>query len=327
MILAGDIGATKTIVAVFAKTDLRRPATIETYSSREHATFGGLVAGFVERHRPRIEVACVGVAGPVEGNRCATTNLPWVVDGDELAVGLGIERVLLINDLEACAFGIDLLSAEDVFELQGGVPGAGGNRAVIAAGTGLGEAGLYWDGERHHPFACEGGHTGFAPRNELEVELLRFLLRSYERVSVERLISGMGLEAIYRFFVRSGHAGEPEELAAAMAEEDAGAVIARYARQGVESCRRTIELFVSLYGCEAGDLALKIMATGGVYVGGGIAPKMLAELKEGRFLDAFNAKGRMRPLLESMPVRVILEPLTGLRGAARAALLSPGAAP
>jgi len=324
MILAGDIGATKTMLAVFDQGDLRRPLALETHSSRDHASFHQLVEEFVGRVRPRIDLACVGVAGPVEGNRCATTNLPWLVDGAELAADLGIDRALLVNDLEACAFGIDLLSEDEVFELQAGVEDAEGNRAVIAAGTGLGEAGLYWDGSSHRPFPCEGGHTGFAPRDELEIELLRFLLREYERVSVERLISGMGLEAIYRFFTRHGHADEPEELGVAMAQGDSGEAITRYARQGMRSCRLTLDLFVSLYGCEAGDLALKVMATGGVFVGGGIAPKILTELANGRFLEAFRAKGRMRPLLESMPVRVILDPQTALRGAARAALLAVG---
>jgi glucokinase len=263
------------------------------------------------------------VAGPVLDNRCATTNLPWIVDGAALAERLGLCGVELLNDLEAVGHGLDLLRPGEILELQAGEPGAGGHRAVIAAGTGLGEAGLFWDGERHRPFATEGGHADFAPGDDLEVALLQFLRRDHAHVSWERVVSGLGLVNLYRFLRQSGEidlGSEPPGLAEEIEAGDPGAVISRYAAGGKSPlCGRALELFVKLYGAEAGNLALKTMAVGGLYIGGGIAPRNLDWMRNGIFLESFRSKGRMRPLLESMPVRVILNPRVALLGAARRA--------
>jgi glucokinase len=322
MILAGDIGGTKTILALFERDGPFAPAVEETFPSQKHKTFDEIVDVFLARHKPKIALACVGVAGPVKDGRCEATNLPWVVDASELARELGIARAWLLNDLEAYAYGIAALRPEDLAVLNEGAQDAQGNRCVVAAGTGLGEAGIFWDGTGWRPFASEGGHTDFAPTNELEIELLRYLLQRHERVSWERLVSGMGLVNIYRFLKETGREEEPAWLAEAMRAEDPGAVIGRHARDGRSPlCAKALDVFLELYGAETGDAALKMMATGGVYVGGGIAPKNLERLKEGPFLRRFLAKGRMRGLMESMPVRVILNEKTGLLGAAQGAFL------
>ena len=337
MILAGDIGGTKTTLAVFSSTAAvgrgglgsaagieRDPAIVQTYDSRDHARFGEILNDFCERHRPKIAAACVGIAGPVLGNRCSATNLPWTVDGAELAGLLGLDEFRVMNDLEAVGYGIDLLEPQEIFELQPGVPGARGNRAVIAAGTGLGEAGLFWDGATWRPFATEGGHADFAPRDEVEIGLLRFLLRRHAHVGWERVVSGPGLENIYRFLLdaAAGSVQEPEALVEELRSGDPAAAISKYAANGESAvCAQAIALFMKLYGAEAGNLALKMMATGGLYVGGGIAPKNLHWLRTGTFLEAFLAKGRMRPLLEAMPVRILLNDQTALLGAARCAAL------
>lgn len=339
MILAGDIGGTKTMLAVFSSSPAagravdrlapgfeRDSCVVESYDSRAFAHFGEILRDFCERHRPRLRAACIGVAGPVRHNRCKATNLPWTLDGAELARLVGLGRLTLLNDLEAFGFGIDVLRADEMAELQPGVPGAAGNRAIIAAGTGLGEAGLYWDGRAHRPFATEGGHADFAPTDECELGLLRFLQRAHGRVSWERVVSGPGLIDLYRYLRQSGEIaieGEPPEIAVEMQQEDPGSVISRHAAAGKSVlCARTLELFVKLYAAEAGNLALKLMATGGLFIGGGIAPKNLHWMESATFIESFRAKGRMRPLLEAMPVRVVLNQQTALLGAARHAALA-----
>ncbi len=239
-----------------------------------------------------------------------------------------------MNDLEALGFAIDLLRPQEICELQAGAPGAQGNRAVIAAGTGLGEAGLYWDGATHRPFATEGGHADFAPQDELEIALLRYLRKGHEHVSWERVVSGPGLVHLYRFLLEWQSAREGEErqerqeppgMAERMRSDDPAAVVWHCAASGESPlCGRAVDLFLRLYGAEAGNLALKTMATGGLYIGGGIAPKILDWMRRGPFIEAFRAKGRMRPLLEAMPVRVVLNPQVALLGAARYAALAPG---
>ena len=319
MILAGDIGATNTRLALFAHEDgpLRCVAE-ETFRSQHYPNLDVIVQKFIASHDGTISAACFGVAGPVQHGRCETTNLAWVVDAAVLASILGIEQVWLINDLEATAHGIATLTASDWLVLNAGALDAVGNTAVIAAGTGLGEAGLHWDGKAYHPFACEGGHADFAPRNELEIELLRYLLARFGHVSYERVLSGPGLQTLYQFFRDTRRGVEPQWLVDELAQRDPAAVIAQAAlEEKNELCVQALNLFVSLYGAEAGNLALKVMATGGVFIGGGIAPKILPKLQEPLLLEAFCAKGRMRPLLEAMPVRVIINPKTALFGAAR----------
>ena len=322
MILAGDIGGTKTNVALFgiAGKSLRLVAT-ETYASREHRSLEEILKEFLGVSRGTISRACFGIAGPVKDGRSATTNLTWVVDSRSLARMLGLNRVGLLNDMEASAWGIAALEQKDMAEINAGSPVPTGNAAVIAAGTGLGEAGLEWNGKEHWPFASEGGHSDFAPRTELEIELLRYLAREFGRVSYERVLSGPGLHNIYRFLRDTKRGDEPAWLAEELSQGDPSAIISQVALEGrAEICERALELFVEFYGAEAGNLALKMMATAGVYVGGGIAPKIAERLKTGPFLEAFVSKGRLRPLLEQVPVRIILNDRTALLGAARWAL-------
>ncbi len=326
MILAGDIGGTTTTLAALDRGLTRDAMIVESYRSREHADFGAILGLFLHQHPVTVEACCVGVAGPVRNRRCAVTNLPWIVDGAKIARLLGLDEVRLLNDLEALGFGIAVLQPHEILELQAGEPQARGNRAVIAAGTGLGEAGLFWDGAAHTPFASEGGHGDFAPSDELEIELLRFLWREHARVSWERVVSGPGLANLYRFLRARGRFAadsEPPTLAEEMSSGDPAEVISRYAATGESAlCGQALTLFSRLYGAEAGNLALKMMATGGLYVGGGIAAKNLDAMRSGPFIEAFLAKGRMRPLLEAMPVRLLLNEQTGLLGAARCAAAS-----
>ena len=323
MILAGDIGGTNTRLAFLEERDGRLMGVVEeTFPSHKYASLEAVLQKFIAAHSFPIACACFGIAGPVRHGRSEATNIPWVVDSGPVARELGLTRVGLINDLEANAWGIAVLGSKEFVVLNQGASDAAGNAAIISAGTGLGEAGLYWDGRRHRPFATEGGHTDFAPRNRLELELLEHLQKQFQRVSYERVVSGPGLLNIYRFLRDSGRGEEPPWLAAQMRDEDPGAVISQAALSGKsELCAQALDLFVSLYGAEAGNLALKVMATGGVYLGGGIAPKIVQKLKDPAFLNAFSAKGRMRPLLQAMPVRVILNDKTALLGAARCATL------
>lgn len=323
MILAGDVGGTNTRLAIIqAEGGGLKIVAEEIFPSREHVGLEGVLRKFISSHPIPVERAGFGVAGPVRNGRCEATNLPWVVDARQVARELGLEDVGLINDLEANAYGIVVLRPEDFLTLNAGAPDAEGNQAIIAAGTGLGEAGLYWDGKHHRPFATEGGHSTFAPRNELEMMLLKYLLARFEHVSFERVLSGPGLFNIYGFLRDTGRAEEPPWLADQMRQQDPPTVITQAALNGKSAlCVQALELFVSLYGAEAGNLALKVMATGGLYVGGGIAPRIIRQLMDSRFMDAFTDKGRLKPLMEAMPVRVILNDKTALLGTARCAAL------
>jgi glucokinase len=244
-----------------------------------------------------------------------TTNLPWRIDADALMAQFSFTHCALLNDLEATAYGLPALEAEDLLTLQAGSADAAGNLAVIAAGTGLGEAGLFWDGKHHHPFATEGGHTSFSPSNTLEFALLRHLQRQFRHVSWERIVSGMGLVSLHDFLRDYRHREVPDWLVDEIRNGDAAAVISNAAGRD-ELCAETMQLFVRLYGAEAGNLSLKVMSRGGLYLGGGIAPKILPMLQTGDFLEAFLNKGRMRHLLEAMPVRVILNDRAALYGPA-----------
>jgi len=264
------------------------------------------VQAFLVSHPAVPAAACFGVAGPVRDGRVRVTNLAWPVDGASLASVLGLERVLLLNDLEANAWGIAALGPADFHVLNEGRPDARGNAAVCSAGTGLGEAGMYWDGARYHPFACEGGHTDFAPRTELQRRLREFVAEEQAHVSYERVCSGIGLVNIYRFVTGGNDLGATEITRLALAGTDEHAVTA-------------LDTMVEIYGAEAGNLALKLMATGGVYLGGGIPPRILPKLEEGSFMRAFTDKGRFADLLAAVPVQVILNDRTALMGAALAA--------
>lgn len=326
MILAGDIGGTHTRLGLFDDDEPAEIDSLEVYASQEFESLRDIVRIFIEQHPGDVERACFGVAGPVRHHRAKISNLPWEVDGLALARILDIDDVIVANDLEVTAHGIGLLAPSDFVVLNDGDPDASGNRALIAAGTGLGEAGLYWDGARHRPFPSEGGHTDFAPRNEIEAELLFHLMKEYRRVSYERVVSGPGLHNVYTFLKRTERGSEPPWLADEIADasDDPAPIISRHALSGKsELCVRALELWVAIYGAEAGNLALKLMATGGVFVGGGIAPKILPKLEEGIFMNAFLDKSRMRALLERVPVRVVTRDHTALLGAAQMAREGP----
>ncbi|MDE3063691.1 MAG: glucokinase, partial [Acidobacteriota bacterium] len=262
--------------------------------------------------------ACFGVPGPVRDGRLRLTNLPWTLDSRELSANLGIQHVFLINDLEANGYGIAELAQDQIYTLNEGDTAQIGNRALLAAGTGLGECFLAWNGRIHLPFPSEGGHADFAPRNEDEIDLLRFLKQKYNgRISFERVVSGMGLTNIYEFLREVRGLDEPNWLAERIAGEDPNAVITELALAAKsEICEKSLDMFVSAYGAEAGNLALKILSVGGLYVGGGIAPRIIERLKDGLFMKAFTDKGRLSQLLVNMPVRIILESRAALMGAA-----------
>lgn len=323
MILAGDVGGTSTRLAFFEIEGGRLNLVVENdYPSRQHNSLNEIIGEFVSHYRRAIEHACFGVAGPVEHGRVETPNLAWVVDQVTIARDLRIESAWLINDLLANTYGIRALEQKDFAVLNAGSPNAVGNAAVISAGTGLGEAGAYWDGKHFHPFACEGGHSDFAPRNALEIDLLRYLLDRFGHASWERVVSGPGLHNIFDFLRETGRGEAPAWLIAEMEEKDPSAVISRAALEGrSELSVQALDLFVSCFGAEAGNLALKFLATGGVFIGGGIAPKIIQRLREKPFIEAFTDKGRFKRLLEAVPVRVILNDKTALLGAARYAAL------
>jgi glucokinase len=318
MILAGDIGGTHTRLAFFHCENGRLiPAYEHVFASREFRGLDEIVTKFVAEGRLRPESACFGIAGPVRRGRVETSNLPWIVDSSQLARELQLDSVLLLNDLEAQAWGIKCLGEADTVQLNKvkGVPV--GNQAVVAAGTGLGEAGLFWDGRQHLIFASEGGHTDFAPRNELEIELLRYLATRFGHISYERIVSGPGLVNVY-MFLRDTHRGEePAWLRDEMLAGDPAAAVSRAALSGKSAlAEQALDLMISIYGAEAGNMALKVLATGGVFLAGGIAPKVLPKLAGPLFMQAFLSKGRMQSLLESIPVHVITNEKTGLMGAA-----------
>ncbi len=317
-VLAGDIGGTKTRLAVFNVEGFTLETMIEsTYSSRDYFSLDEIVVSFIADHTIDCSHACFGIAGPIKAGRSQTTNLPWLVDAEHLRDRLGFEEVFLLNDLEANAWGLSALKATDFFMLNPGSADARGNAAIISAGTGLGEAGLYWDGSHYHPFASEGGHSDFSPQSELEFELYKFLAHRFGHVSWERLLSGPGLVNIYEFLLKYRNIAPPESLLKEMQGYDPAAVISNAGLVNrYPICAETLDIFIHLYGVEAGNHALKIMATGGVFIGGGIAPKILEKLKNSAFINAFRAKGRMKPLLADIPVKVILNDRTALYGPA-----------
>jgi glucokinase len=324
MILAGDIGGTRTRLAAFETEGSKLKCVIEkTYPSQEHGGLAEIITDFVKTEGIPVHSACFGVAGPVRGGRSKISNLPWTIDSRELAQQLKLESVGLINDLEAYAYGVDALESKDLVTLSEGSEHAEGNRAVISARTGLGVAGLYWDGFRHHPFACEGGHNDFAPRNDLEIELLRYVLKKHGHASSERILSGPGIKTIYDFLRDSKKAEEPAWLKEEMEKShDAPALISKMAlEKKAPICDQTMTVFVSAYGAKAGDYALNFMATGGIFVCGIIAARNLAKMKDPVFMESFLSKGRMRELLQDMPVKVVLNDDCGIMGAARYTLV------
>ena len=321
MILAGDVGGTKTALALF---EVRRRALAavreSVLPSRGFAALTDAVRQFLLEGSPApIDAACFGVAGPVIDGRCTATNLPWEVDEASLATAVSTPRVKLVNDLEATGHGVLGLPASALATLQPGEPRKA-TMALIAAGTGLGEVLLVWDDRRYRVVSSEGGHADFAPRTDLEMELLRFLRKEFGSVSYERVVSGPGLYNIYRFLLASGGAPEAEWLRSRMESGDPSAVVAEAALAGRDArAVQALDTFVSIYGAEAGNLALKALAVGGIFVGGGIAPKIRAKLEDGAFVGAFRDKGRLSEVMASIPVHLVLEPRAALLGAAAVA--------
>ena len=324
MILAGDIGATRTRLAAFQTEGNRLNCVVQKiYPSQEHNGLLEVLREFIRTEGIPVHSACFGVAGPVRGGRSKISNLPWTIDCKELAMQLKLNSVGLLNDLEAYAYGIDALESKDFVTLSEGLEDAEGNRAVISAKTGLGMAGLYWDGFRHHPFACEGGHADFAPRNEVQAELCSYLQKKFGHVSCERVLSGPGIRNIYDFLRDTKKAEEPLSLRDQLRDaRDVSALIAQLALAGnTPICEETMEIFVGVLGAETGNCALRYMTTGGIFIAGVIAAKNVEKLKNAAFLQAFLDKGRMSSLLKDMPIRVILNDDCGLIGSARYTLV------
>ena len=327
MILAGDIGGTKTNLGFFEREGGQLQCVVsQQYPSRSAASLDELCRQFLSEHDAQAEAACFGVAGPCRKGVCTAMNLPWRVDGQQLGQMLGIDHTSVINDLQATAYGILVLPEEDFAVIQQGDPDAKGNAAVIAAGTGLGEAGLYWDGSTYQPVASEGGHCDFAAKDELEIELLQFLRKQFAHVAWERILSGPGLVHLYEFFKARGDASPAPDVAEEIRSKDPGAAITQAALSDrCPVCRQALELFSAIYGAEAGNLGLQMMATGGVYLGGGIAPRIRSMLDTDAFREAFVAKGRLRSLLEAIPVRIVMTDQAALWGAANCARLASDA--
>jgi glucokinase len=320
MLLAGDVGGTKTHLALFAARGAQlRLLEEQRVSSRDYPSLLALVRAALGSEGRRVRAACFGVAGPVIGGRWSqATNLPWRVDAQALARTLRIPRVHLLNDLEALACSVPHLKPSQLVTINRGKPARHGAIAVIAAGTGLGEAALIWTAQGYRAVASEGGHTEFGPRNALEIDLLRYLQKRHRHVSYERIVSGPGKISIYEFLRDTGRGTETAALRQRLRAGDTSAMISEAGLDGSSAlCANTLNLFMEMYGAEAGNLALKVLATGGVYVGGGIAPTLLPKFKDGTFLRGFIDKGRFARFMKQLPVHVILEQRAGLLGAVR----------
>lgn len=323
MILAGDIGGTKTTLALYreqgALLELER---LERFVSAEYDSLIEVIDRFFSGESVEITAGCFGIAGPVVEGRCRATNLPWEIGVSELRRHLATADIRLINDLEATAYGMLFLDEEAFVTLNPAGRAVEGNRAVIAAGTGLGEAILYYDGRRYHPAASEGGHSDFAPVTAQQDALLVWLRKRYpDHVSYERVLSGPGIYTLYEFLLESGFAPEPHQMKALSPEEDRSAAISRFALEEQEPlCSETMRLFTEIYAAEAGNLALKTLSLGGLYIGGGIAPKILPFMNSAHFMANFSRKGRFGKLLSSLEVKLSRDPDTALLGAAYFAL-------
>jgi len=321
MLLAGDIGGTKTNVGIYSPDKgPREPLFDGTFPSGQYASLEDLVSEFLSKCSIKVDQAIFGVAGPVVGGRAKITNLPWIIEEKQFRETLNIRSVHLLNDLEAIAYGLTLLARKDLHTLNEGVSIPRGTLAVIAPGTGLGEAFLMWDGFRYKAYPSEGGHGDFGPTNPLEIELLRYLHKKMEHVSYERVCSGHGLPNIYAYLKESGYAEEPAWLAEQLATaDDPTPVIVSAALDTEKPCKlcvTTLSVFVSTLGAEAGNLALKVLATGGVYLGGGIPPRIIPALETGQFMESFTNKGRFSEMVSWIPVHVICNPKIALIGAA-----------
>lgn len=310
MYLVGDIGGTKTnIVSLEDDNDRYKVIFEKSFPSKNYESLRSIVKEVIEQNKFKIFGACFGVAGPVRNKRCEATNIPWIIDGRKIAEVLNIDlnNIHLLNDLEAAAYGIEALEEKDFFILNKGTVQRNGTRCLISPGTGLGESIIVWDGEKYKPIPTEGGHTDFAPRNKIEIDLLVYLINKYGRVSYERILCGPGLVNLYEFFKEQSKQDIPMWLLQRMKNEDPSAVISELGMtKKDECCEKALDLFISIFGAEAGNLALKSLSVGGVYLGGGIAPKVLNKIKEEAFMQSFTNKGRLSVMIAQMPVKIIL---------------------
>lgn len=318
MYLVGDIGGTKTNIYLVDSLEKRyHPVYEKSFPSKEYDSLSTIIKKVIGENKSQISGACFGVAGPVKDGRCEATNLPWIIDIRKIAevTGLLAKDIFLLNDLEAAAYGTECLEENDFYTLNPGEEQKYGTRCLISAGTGLGESIIIWNGKRYQPIPSEGGHTDFAPINKIEIDLLSNLMIKYGRVSYERILCGPGLLNTYEFFKERLKQDIPKWLIERLKTEDPSAVISEIGiSKKDECCEKALDLFVSVYGAEAGNLALKSLSTGGVFIGGGIAPKIIDKIKEGAFMQSFTHKGRLSVMVSQMPVKVILNdkhPLIG----------------
>ena len=316
MILAGDIGATKTNLALFSNTKDLQILKFKNFKSREYQNLQSIISEFMEGEC--VVSACFAVPGPIYNETCHATNLPWTIELSDLSVFLNNPSVFIINDLEAGGYSIDLLSAEDLVTIHLVESVVMANRGIISPGSGLGEAGLYWDGRTYHPFACEGGHCDFAPCDDEQIEFCSYLIKRFGHASYERILSGPGLINIFDFLVEVKKMENPAWLRKEFTEDDPSKAITYNAlNKKSDVCVKTLDLFVSILGSECGNLALKFMSLSGIYLGGGIVPKILPKLLEKGFLDGFLNKGRFAEILKNVPIYAVMNERANLIGAAR----------
>ncbi|MEX6689012.1 glucokinase [Danxiaibacter flavus] len=319
-VVAADVGGTKVNIAVYQFADgSMKQLNAKQYHTQNYSSFTQIACEFLQEIGSNIKphCLCAGVAGPVINNRADLVNISWVLTADEIAQGTGIKDVLLINDLEANAYGLACLDKDDICNIYKGNPGIKGNAAIVAPGTGLGEAGLYWDGTYFHPFATEGGHCDFSPRTGTDVEILDYLSKKFDVVSWERLVSGPGITSIYSFLKESGKYKEEQWLQEKFKYEDDSAAISEAAIAGTsEIAKQTMELFVKYLARECSNMVLKMKATGGIYLGGGIPPKIKTLLQSSAFVEHFLNCDRMQEMLEDVPVNIIMNDKAALMGAA-----------
>jgi len=314
--LAADIGGTKTHLALYRDSVTQRIKE-KKFASQEYDSFQNILKEFLQDISVKIDIACIAIAGPIVNQTCRTTNLPWTIEADQLKQVFHFPFVVLLNDLEAQGYGIQALSKEEFLIINKGKPVEKKPRAIIAAGTGLGEAGAVWGNNQYHLFASEGGHVDFSPRNEREIELLRFLIKKYKHVSWERVLSGPGIYELYLFLVEKENKEVSKEVLSAFKHAPPQDVITEFGVKNKDRlCVEIIDWFLSLYGCEAGNLALKYLPLNGLFIGGGIVLNLLDKIKEKNFIKAFLDKGRFARVLQDIPVKIILNGQCALTGAA-----------
>jgi glucokinase len=311
-ILVGDVGGTKTHLVLFQGEEW---IAEKKYYNREFAHFSDIILTFLAPYSLKVDAICFGVAGPIENGSCKATNLPWTLSENEITQELNVDKVWLINDLMAHGYGVSGLLPHEFETLNKSSKHIEGNRAMIAVGTGLGEVGFYWDGNDYHCFASEGGHCDFAPRNALEIELLLYLQKKYPTVSYERVLSGPGIASLFSFFIEARGEKQPDWVSASAFDDLSVQITQKALKKECPLCVKVVEWFVSVYGSEAGNLALKFLAQGGMYIGGNIARILLPFFKEKEFMKSFTNKGRFSELLSNVSVKLILNEHTAILGA------------